>query len=838
MLTGIEESRFKENIIINSTYKKGYLPGEYKLTFDKLSSNNYNVTYIENKIMVNGDKEFEGDGTYSNPYVISNISELTGLSQRVENGENFKDKYFVLNSDLDYQGYNLLMIGKEGYPFEGDFDFKYHKISNYTISNKLTSTGIFGLVIGSSISNLTINNFISELSGSCIDCGGLVGKGTNVSISNIIINNALINQKASYGVNIGLLSGKLEDSEVTNVICNGSINAQRINNFNGIINIGGVIGEANNTNLTNGYTNIDLLSNCGNIGGLVGDGQYLIIKNMFSLGKISSNGDAKMDELVCKKLYCHLDNSYIDSNFIIEKTGYINQGISLENICEKMRLVYDQTWIFDYQSSSLIKLPMRDYDVLLINKPNSLNYVYNEEFNYNESYFIIDSKGIDIRNCGEYTVDLILKDGYLWSDGTNSPLENVTLIINKKQVYVDINSLVISQSSPYKLSCSVNGLLEEDKDFFSKIILKTDYNGDVGDYIIDIEDITFDNYEINVNKGILHVNNITNSNSWSIWDGTYQDGEFEGTGAINDPYLIDSAKALATLAYKVNNNMSSNYYYKLTKNIDLNMLEWPIIGDTYGFSSFQGKLDGNGYVISNLLVTGNKRYAGLFGHMKNAEVFNLDIINCLIDVSNIESCYVGSLSGMIENSNISSVSVEGNINSKVYFGILACGGIGGYVYKNSTINDSFTNVNINILDLSNNTDEVNSYAGGIVGYGNDLTISHVYTKGNVNSSTFVNNTYVAGIIAYANNTNLDYVISYVNCESNGLPCTIYCYTNGSSDTCYYHEDVLLTKGESPAFPSSFNGNIKSEEELEEIFNNYFDQRIWYIGLDYPPVLIY
>ncbi|MBQ3124905.1 MAG: hypothetical protein IJC09_05755 [Clostridia bacterium] len=122
------------------------------------------------------------------------------------------------------------------------------------------------------------------------------------------------------------------------------------------------------------------------------------------------------------------------------------------------------------------------------------------------------------------------------------------------------------------------------------------------------------------------------SASDDAWDGTVATGFADGTGNVDDPYLITSAEELAYLASSTYNALStSSYvlgasaetdaiqmynaytgvYFKLMSDIDLADNEWTPIG-RMGMR-FNGNFDGNGHVIKNLKMTKNYFGMGLFG---------------------------------------------------------------------------------------------------------------------------------------------------------------------------------------------------------------------------------
>ncbi len=110
----------------------------------------------------------------------------------------------------------------------------------------------------------------------------------------------------------------------------------------------------------------------------------------------------------------------------------------------------------------------------------------------------------------------------------------------------------------------------------------------------------------------------------------------EGTGTVDDPYLIYTAEELSVIRQTP---CDWDKHFRLMADIDLS-------GFTYSeavIESFAGTFDGNGYTISHLTITGD-RYLGLFGRLESgAKVVGLGIVDADIVGS---GAYVGALVGL------------------------------------------------------------------------------------------------------------------------------------------------------------------------------------------------
>ncbi|MCR5362593.1 MAG: hypothetical protein K6E73_11380 [Bacteroidales bacterium] len=126
----------------------------------------------------------DGDGSQSNPYIITSVNGMNSLATRVNSGENdYSGKYFELGADITFDGTenNYTPIGNHDHPFGANFDGKGHTISGININTGNDCQGIFGMVSYCTIQNIALTN-------STIICGGygggIFGWGNGVTVSN------------------------------------------------------------------------------------------------------------------------------------------------------------------------------------------------------------------------------------------------------------------------------------------------------------------------------------------------------------------------------------------------------------------------------------------------------------------------------------------------------------------------------------------------------------------------------------------------------------------------------------------------------------------------------
>ncbi len=109
----------------------------------------------------------KGEGTESNPYLISNLDALKQFRDSVNSGNSYQGQYIKLMNDIDLNNEEWTPIGTLANPFNGMFDGGNHTIKNLFISGekvnaaKYNYKGLFGYMKGgaaSGIKNLTIEN--------------------------------------------------------------------------------------------------------------------------------------------------------------------------------------------------------------------------------------------------------------------------------------------------------------------------------------------------------------------------------------------------------------------------------------------------------------------------------------------------------------------------------------------------------------------------------------------------------------------------------------------------------------------------------------------------------
>lgn len=211
-------------------------------------------------------------------------------------------------------------------------------------------------------------------------------------------------------------------------------------------------------------------------------------------------------------------------------------------------------------------------------------------------------------------------------------------------------------------------------------------------------------------------------------------------------YTADDLMAVA-------NNPTGSYI--LMNDIDMSGIDWKPL-------DFYGVFDGNGKSILNLNITttsngtrttydGNYKeydtsFAGFFGVLENASVMNLSLLGIHADVDSDNPCFVGTIAGWADGSNISGCTIEGYAGLDVNAKMFGVGGIVGYG-GNGAIKNTNADVTLVVIDLDKeNRDE--EFLGGGYSAGNlDVDNVKVNIKGYCSDHGYVHNGGLVGMYA-------------------------------------------------------------------------------------------
>lgn len=204
----------------------------------------------------------------------------------------------------------------------------------------------------------------------------------------------------------------------------------------------------------------------------------------------------------------------------------------------------------------------------------------------------------------------------------------------------------------------------------------------------------------------------------------------DGTGASDDPYIINSAAELKRLVTYPNSN-----FYKLTTDITIESTVWTPIG--YSSGGFQGVFDGGGHTISGKMANSEQYAMGFFNSLRGT-VKNLNIDAEIISsyTGTQRYVYTGGIAGIAESGRIENCTVRGKITGCLMSGSSSYGVAnytGGITGFGNAITSCTNYAEIIGRKTAAQKEYANGYTGGITGRSDNGTILNCHNHGKVTS---------------------------------------------------------------------------------------------------------
>lgn len=225
----------------------------FKVTFDasKTGSCPINISYTEGGITkttsykVNVVNPFNGDGTASNPYQISNADDLVRLAVVTNNPAKYNNTYaklsYIQTDDINLENKAFIPIGKYwtgktydiNYIFNGRYNGNYHKIANLLVNGSNPYQGLFGHIHSNAIiENLSVSGIVNSTES---QAGGIAGEAAyGATIRNCDFTGSVTANVTAGGI-VGSVWGGMN---IENCYCNATITASTSM-------AGGILGAAN-----------------------------------------------------------------------------------------------------------------------------------------------------------------------------------------------------------------------------------------------------------------------------------------------------------------------------------------------------------------------------------------------------------------------------------------------------------------------------------------------------------------------------------------------------------------------------------------------------------------
>jgi len=212
----------------------------------------------------------EGAGTKSNPYKITNASQLAQMANFLNNST----VVFQLENDIDLTDWIVensasqgwLPVGTSSSPFKGTFYGQNHTVSGLVVNRTITHVGLWGYLSNATICDLTIKAG-TMTSGQFV--GVLAGYGNGVTVSNchVVLAGDLNTENTSGDFYVGGMFGQLKGT-CTSCTVRGDIHNNNTSVTSGYY--GGICGYANEPTTISSCKYIGTITGKNNVGGIAG----------------------------------------------------------------------------------------------------------------------------------------------------------------------------------------------------------------------------------------------------------------------------------------------------------------------------------------------------------------------------------------------------------------------------------------------------------------------------------------------------------------------------------------------------------------------------------------
>ncbi|MCQ2193238.1 MAG: hypothetical protein MJZ23_10350, partial [Paludibacteraceae bacterium] len=282
-------------------------------------------------------------------YLIHDANELAQFAYMVNDGDRNRKAKLMADIDLSEICSSSLGSWRPITSYSGDFDGNGKTIKGLYIGtdNSDDYAGLFGLLVGGSIKNLTVEGSINANN---LYVGGIVGRvnqlSTNATLQIVnCVNKVSINCPGSDKY-VGGIVGYSEDVAFEKCINMGDINANNCY-------VGGIAGAVRGrSSLLNKSVTVDYCANVGNlkgkyVGGIVGTsptfvgiGLIVDFSNCYVYGNLSST-DLPVNEFIgnCNN-GSSSTNSYYNQDAYMNVRDYIGTSVSKEDFANG-KLTYD-----------------------------------------------------------------------------------------------------------------------------------------------------------------------------------------------------------------------------------------------------------------------------------------------------------------------------------------------------------------------------------------------------------------------------------------------------------------------------------------------------------------
>ena len=654
-------------------------------------------------------KEFEGEGTEANPYLIKSLDHLILLADKVNTDEDlafgsgtqahtstYRGKYFAMANDIDMQGYRFEPIGfSYSQRFGGVFDGKGHSIKGLSVdAGAKYYAGLFGMCDTTSVIKNVVLESPKVLCG-YYSAGSLVGY-TRGSLENITVNNpAMSGATSGNGGVAGIVGGYLKNCHV-----NGGV-------VMGVGFLGGVAGEVHGGayNCSAVGTNVYLTGTGTPGGGVLGnlleaDGDQLWFSGLLSYANLSSDGGQYLGGVCGMIQNVKLSNSFFSG---------VMRGYSNESLFGGVTALLSSGTLENCYSSGYMQCYTRKGGGIVGQIQNGSSKKTPAVKNcYTSATVVIDTYQYDRNNCNEVIGTIIADSNPEISnvyydrqvtDFKSTRFGSTTAALTAAQgpagfpadawtftpgAYPRIKALAENEESKYSAS-AVNFATG---DSYKKLSNNTALTalGNTKFLFANGQKLSANgHYAKIVDNKTMEIGSEFGSDTLYVVNGDVQTFHivsiapipFEGDGSEEAPFLIKTKADMIALgeATTAKGQMFPGMYFALTNDIDMELDPAfdGICADnrvSAASTKFQGILDGRGHTIDRIYLKRfgwkteptatavgtidtnlGRSYSGLVGRLgEDGVIRNLNIgKNSKFEFYGTSGAFVGQQDGLVEN---------------------------------------------------------------------------------------------------------------------------------------------------------------------------------------------
>ena len=628
-----------------------------------------------------------GDGTEKNPYRIRTAQQLANFAYMVNDGEEYKGKYFLMTDDIvlnegvmnDDGTYNAAAAKKwtsigdpQGFDydyFKGFFDGGGHTVygfyQNFDNRNddKYKERGFFGCVSNAIISNLTISHsyLYSTGQGWKYGPGFFCGEAEGTTFSNVHVKNSYFYEYVDDPREkfIGGIVGLGNGVEIKDCSFDGTIDVYA-QSAQSTLSVGGIAGilSAQASKVTGCKTSGRLLVTQHNddmstfaLGGLIG-----LLRAGLTLNRCLNMMDIEVHHDNPEDVCCNLYAGGIGG--LLEMKSYdldINHCVNLGNISVGGS---GETLDMDNHRLMLSGIANIDSDVTIfddqtLNVSDCANY---GNFDVDASTFLSDDADENLLVAGCCALRT-LAIGTIYSNWTRCISVGNSHDLNAGGIDIRYAPIMgfLDRPGDKKYIKDVSGCY-----YYTNI---TTNRLDVDSRLNGTSLNRFDNqtpFTTNRNNPWTFLT----ANESTTWEGYavpytpfFTMTKLSGSGTNDDPFLITNEKELLMLNSIMGNTTGYGRYFRLENDLDMtNMGTFPTIVN--GDKGFIGTFDGNGHYINGLRVSRDAMFdrIGTDGVVKNLMLTNFR--------GNVSDNYNSSIAGF-HFGTIEDCSVFGTVSSRL-----------------------------------------------------------------------------------------------------------------------------------------------------------------------------